>query len=211
MKGVPPQPPNAPVPRKLTNRWSGPHVVYNQPTKSPNTCYILHVGRKELLKTNVNRLLPWRPWDDTHLKSDAQTPENDDPITKVDLANHLEGDLMIIRSGNDGPFWVVKLLERRPTHPNGHLVQYFGNYDNKIADVYLPGWLESAKQAKSDIPRHYYRATPTAHNHKPFTSDSTNTTITDADVLDIEVTLTENNLLTEEVLNNISKLTAWKR
>ena len=189
----------APKPRKLTNRWTGPHMVYNHPFTTPNTCYILHLARQQLLKTNVNRLHRWRPWSDHHLTTDAPQPSvgNDPPIS-VNLNRHLEGDLMIIRAGDD-PFWVVKLIERRPHHPNGHLVQFFENTRQIIADVYLPGWLDP----KHTPVKYYYRATPTHHQHAPFTNDTSNTPIFDRDIMDIDVTLTDNNHLTAEVLQAI--------
>jgi hypothetical protein len=123
--------------------------------------------------------------------------DGDLPVA-IDLCDHMVGDLMIIRAGDD-PFWVVRLLERRPHHVNGHLVQFYENTQQIIADVYLPGWLDPNHKP----PKYYYRATPTHHQHAPFTNDTTNTPIGDSDIMDIEVTLDNKNHLKDSVLQAI--------
>ncbi len=117
------------------------------------------------------------------------------------MAFHNTNDLAIIPvDDKDEPFLLVKVLQRRPGHVNGHLVQIFGNTQGKLAGPYLPGWLQvdRAKQGKVAKMRgetrhlkHYFKPKRTNANHNPYTNDTRNLCVFDSNFADLRVSLND--------------------
>jgi exodeoxyribonuclease III len=186
-------------PQKLEFTYSGPHSVYHCPPTQPHFRYIVHVGRQKILKVNVNRLRLWHPWSDEHLFTDPPM-ENTIDLTEVDVTTlSKEGDLILIpNSAPDEPFLIARILQRRDTHQNGHLVQLFSNLYGYTFDTYRPGWVDP-KDNKC-----YFRKKPTAPSHKPYTNDVTSRRVSDKDIHPITITLTENDKLPQSLYDRLS-------
>jgi hypothetical protein len=201
----PDDPGEAPTPKKLEYRYTGPHAIYHAPEDDKRFRYILHVGRKKVMNVNVNRLRPWHPWSNEHLYTDPPVPTDEEktsPLTGIDMTLiPNEGDLILVPSSEDKePFYIARLLRRRPDHQNGHLVQWMSNYSAKTFSTYRPGWLQNNK--------HYFRAKRTSPQHQPYTNDTNDTLISDENIYPKTVILNPNGTLDHDLIEHLKKDTS---
>jgi transposase InsO family protein len=186
-------------PKKLEYTYSGPHTVYHVPPNEPHFRYIVHVGRRKILKVNVNRLRLWHPWSDEHLSSDPPTPNNLD-LTETDMTTLAKEDDLVLIPNNepDEPFFIGRILERRDTHTNGHKVQFLSNLYGHTFDTYRPGWIDP-KDNKC-----YFKNKPTAPSHTPWTNDITKRRVSDKEIHPITITLTRDDRLPQSTIDKLS-------
>jgi exodeoxyribonuclease III len=191
------EPKEAKIPKKLEYRYSGPWRVHKACGCKLHR-WIIHEARGKLIKVNVNRLREFTPWDNEHLYSNsneevlrAGNEHEDDAEEAEDWVGshyHDEGELVIVpyqmESGDDQPFEVGKILQRRPNHEFGHLVQWFGNNKMDVHGKWKLGWLQANKKKRGDV-KHYFRPARTHTSHLPYTNETTSTVVTDANTLPI--------------------------
>ena len=175
-------------PKKLEFRFTGPFRVHRSCDCKQHR-WILHTGRKKLVKVNVNRLRAFSPWDEAHIytntREEMERLEQDhyaeEEVDAASFDNHhkQEGSLVIVNTaGGDVPFWVGLLIKRRSDHPLGHLVQWFHNRLGKTLGSKKPGWVEATK-AK----RHSYREARLKLNDTMFTNESDSTPVHDYNIV----------------------------
>jgi hypothetical protein len=199
-------------PYQLDNKWRGPFKVLAK-CGCGHHRWIIHTQRKKLVKINNNRLRAFSPYNDAAFNTDPFVPmeeaDREDDIEEVEPtavrkwrgAKAAEDLILIPMKGQPKePFTVVKLLERRPDHAHGHLVQWYGNNDSTFPGKWLPGWLSPSEHG---LPTEYYRAKPRS-NHKPYTNDTSSTVITDEQFLPIAVQLTHHQELSRPVLEALA-------
>ena len=181
--------------------------------------WIIHTQRKKLGKVNTNRLWAFNPYNDENFNTDPFVPlesaDAEDDMEEVEPAEVAPwrgaldvGQLVLTPVVGDitEKFSVARLLQRRPDHPNGHLIQWFGNNRGKFPGPWHPCWLEPAKpHARSPLPTQYYRNRPSRREHLPYTNDTSSTKITDENFLPYVVALDSHQFLTRPVLEALAQ------
>jgi len=208
-------------PYQLDNRWRGPFKVLAK-CGCGHHRWIIHTQRKKLVKLNNNSLRAFTPYNDETFNTDPFVPmeeaDKEDDIEEIEPAavrkwrGQVAADELVLIPMTGQPketFTVVKILERRPNHANGHLVQWYGNNAHNFPDRWLPGWLSPSPKG---LPTEYYQAKPRS-NHKPYTNDTSTTVITDEQFLPIPVQLNNHDELSRPVLEALadSPDVAWNR
>lgn len=200
------------IPRKLEFRFTGPWRVHEACDCGLHR-WIIHAGRKKLVKMNVNRLRSFHPWDDVHIYTN--TREEFEKLSHSDTKETVQdwgsfdpvpGDLIIVNFAvakpDDDPFWIARILELRPSHERGHLVQWFGNSKTNVRGTQQPGWVS---KDKSGVTHHYFRSRPTHSSHRLYTNDYTNTVVDEYCILRIPpIKLTRQNKIPKETLLQLS-------
>jgi hypothetical protein len=185
------------VPKKWEYLYTGPHRVYDA-CSCGNHRWIVHQRRRKLVKTNVNRLLEWKPYTDKHLFTDSPSAVSDGSmqeglIEAPFVGVHKLGDLVAIPllGAQAAPYALGRLLEKRHAHENGWRVQWFANVDESLTKPLRPGWAEKDKRphAPSGSVRFYYRNTPTHYTHPPYTNDDTGTNFSPEWLLPVHIQL----------------------
>ena len=170
------------------------------------------------MKANLNRLRPFKPYDEQHFNTDHMVPMEEDikaeadDTTEIDIHDfHAVGDLVMIDfgKGEHEPFGIGRILLRRNHHDNGHLVQWYSNraiqkhYEDKrttqqpdLTGPYLPGWTQPAQGGT----KHYFRTNRSAGRHEPYTNDTNSVTITDDHISQYDIALDDSNKLTPRVV-----------
>jgi transposase InsO family protein len=149
----------APFNRKFHFTWTGPHTIVKQ---SGAVNYHVNVGGK-LQNIHVNRLAAYHPWCGDLLAPPQPLPARR-PTTFATAETPLTGSLVVIRAGDDSPFWVGKLTDI--TGGGAYTVQWFGNLGSILLGTYRPSWFTSKSKGKvyhADEPRG--RGIPYTNHH----------------------------------------------
>ena len=132
---------NAPFNRKFHFTWTGPHTIVKQ---SGPVNYHVNIGGK-LQNIHVNRLAAYHPWCGDLLAPPQPLPARR-PTTFATAETPLTGSLVVIRAGDDSPFWVGKLTAI--TDGGAYTVQWFGNLGKVLLGTYHPTWFTPKSKGK---------------------------------------------------------------